>query len=345
MASRPFANSTEGFIARRAVAALAGLLLLSGWAAPAADPSPPEPLSTMEVTRVAGVDRYDGAVQVSRLAFPYGARTVYVTSGEKFADALSAGPAAIAGVGSLLLTAEAALPAVVAAEIARLAPDTIVVVGGEASVRPAVFETLRGLAPTVRRVTGADRYALSIAVARSAFRAAATVYIATGASFPDALSATPPAGKLGGPVVLVDGTASTLDPATRALLADLSTARVFIAGGTASVSAGIEAQLRTVVPTVTRLAGADRYAASVAVNRQAFTSSADVFLASGLVFSDALPGGVAAGTFGNPLFIVPPDCVPSAVLDALRDLGATDVFVLGGPATLSAGVARLTRCP
>ena len=55
----------------------------------------------------------------------------------------------------------------------------------------------------VSRVAGADRYGTSAAVSAGAFPPGVPVaYIATGATFPDALSGAAAAGALGGPVLL-----------------------------------------------------------------------------------------------------------------------------------------------
>lgn len=64
-------------------------------------------------TRVAGDDRYGTSV-ASTKGFESGVPVLYIASGEKWADALSAAPAASRQGGTLLLTDPDALPAVVA---------------------------------------------------------------------------------------------------------------------------------------------------------------------------------------------------------------------------------------
>ncbi|MGA1835569.1 cell wall-binding repeat-containing protein [Herbiconiux sp. 11R-BC] len=301
--------------------------------------------SSFTTGRVSGADRYEVGVAVAARAYPGGAPVVYVATGTNYPDALSAGPAAAAQGGPLLLTSPDALPASVAAEIAALHPSTIVIVGGTASVSPAVEGALRGLAPTVTRLSGADRFEASRAIVNYAFQAsgASTAYVATGLNFPDALSAGGAGGHTKSPVLLVNGQASGADAATTATLLGLHTQSVKVAGGPASVSNGIATSL-SLVGSVTRLSGDDRYAASVAINRDAYSSASRAYLATGVTFPDALSGSALAGAEGAPLFVVPPDCVPRAVLSSLRDLGVTDVQLIGGPASLSAAVQNLTAC-
>ncbi len=83
---------------------------------------------------------------------------VYVATGENFPDALGAGPAAAIVKGPMLLVAQNAIPGETAAELTRLAPDKIIIVGGTAGVSPAVEDGLTAYAGTVERIAGANRY-------------------------------------------------------------------------------------------------------------------------------------------------------------------------------------------
>lgn len=88
--------------------------------------------------RLSGADRYETAAEVSRSAWtPEDASVVYLASGENFPDALSAG-ASTQGLGPLLLTRPDVLPPATRAELERLAPCLVVVVGGDPAVSDAV---------------------------------------------------------------------------------------------------------------------------------------------------------------------------------------------------------------
>ncbi|GLK17670.1 cell wall-binding repeat-containing protein [Herbiconiux flava] len=296
------------------------------------------------VERIGGATRYDVAATISKRAYPGTAKVVFVAAGSNYPDALSAAPAAVKLGGPLLLTPTDQLLPVVAAEIARLKPQKIVVVGGRFAVNDAVLGQLKALVADTTRIDGDDRFAVSRAVADYAFPTAPLAYAATGANFPDALSAGPAAGSKGAPIVLVDGRAATADQPTLQLFAAKGTTKAAIAGGVYSVSTGIEASLKGAGLTVQRLQGDDRFATSQVVNRSAFTTSGTVYLATGYNFPDALAGGVLAGLTKAPLYIVPRDCVPRGVIADIGALKATKVVLLGGADTLGAGVAGLTAC-
>lgn len=297
-------------------------------------------------TRTDGADRYATAIAISQ-AYTPGVNTVYVANGLSYADALSAGPAAAHLGGPLLLTQQDALPATVKAEIERLNPAQIVIVGGTGVVSRAVRTELDGIvgSTNVTRMNGLDRYDTSRRIAEAAFGSAgaATAYIATGSDFPDALSAGPAASHFDGPVILVPGSANKLDAATLRVLTYLKVTSVKIAGGTAIVSTGIQTQLEGLF-TVKRNFGADRYATAVAINQDAFPSSDTVYLATGTGFADALAGSALAGWKNAPLYVTSSTCVLQNVLDDIKRLGATNVVLLGGPGVLTDDVKSMTVC-
>ena len=79
----------------------------------------------------------------SRQSFPGGADIAYVASGLVFPDSLSGAPVAGMAPGPLLLVRTDRIPESVAAELTRLRPKAIVVLGGTASVRSVVSEQLK----------------------------------------------------------------------------------------------------------------------------------------------------------------------------------------------------------
>lgn len=296
-------------------------------------------------TRIAGADRFETSAAISRSGYPQGSSTVYVASGEGFPDALSAGAAAAQQRAPLLLTARDALPETVRREIVRLAPTTIVVVGGEPSVSAAVASRLASIAP-VERLGGADRFATSALIARHAFSdGAATAFVATGRDFPDALAAGPVAALRDAPVLLVDDrppAASSVATATGALAA-LSVTRVVVVGSQASVSDAVAAQLAA-GRTLERIAGADRFATAARLNAAFSPRPASLYLASGEGFPDALAASALAGAQQRPLYLTRSWCLMEVVRLEHERLGRPAVVLLGGTPTLSDRVARYELC-
>lgn len=314
----------------------------------AAAPGPIEP----DVSRLAGADRFETAVQVSQQWAPFapGEGVVYLANAFGFADALSAAPAAAAQDAPLLLTRANTIPDVVVAELQRLNPATVKVVGGAGVVSNAVISQLAAILPAaqVDRVSGIDRYETSRAITLDAFGddGSSSAFIATGRSFPDALSASAAAGSLDAPVILVDGSQASIDAATEFVLNDLGASTVYIAGGIGVVTQSIQNQIDgfAFTSSVVRLAGDDRYSTAQAINAALFTTAPAVYLATGIDFPDALAGAALAGSTPAPLFVVRPTCVHEPVLTQIADSAATEVILLGGTGVLTPSVAALAPC-
>jgi len=295
-----------------------------------------------KVTRYAGSDRYATAAAVSAGSYSPGVPIIYIATGTNFPDALAAGAAASRSGGPVLLVTSNRLPGPTALELARLRPSVIKVVGGPAIVSDGVLEALRPYATSgnVQRIFGANRYATAAQISADAFApGAATAYIATGLNFPDALAGVAAAGVTGGPILLA--TAGALPPDTAGELARLQPGRIVVLGGAGVISDALASQLAAYATSgsVTRLAGADRYATAAAVASGTFGSATTVYIATGRNFPDALGGGPIAGVVGGPLLLVPGGSIPQSVVDQLRRLDPTSVVILGGTGVVTAAVA------
>ncbi|MDO9396786.1 MAG: glycosyl hydrolase family 8 [Herbiconiux sp.] len=305
------------------------MLLLSGnsWL--------PAPLVSPAVTRVGGADRYAVAAEASARTFAPGTAVAYVASGEVFPDALSASAAAGAQGAPVLLVQRDGIPATVVAELGRLAPQRIVLLGGRNTIGPAAEAALGGLAPEVERIDGADRYAVSAAVSSKTFAPGGQVaYVASGEVFPDALAGSAAAGARGAPVLLTQK--SSVPAAVAAELRRLAPAAIVLLGGPNSVSSATEAALDRIAPT-TRVFGADRFAAAGAVAASVFAPvrTTTVYVASGEVFPDALSASAVAVADHAPVLLVNRDSVPAGTATALDALRPTRIIVLGGPNTVT----------
>ncbi|SFS18646.1 Putative cell wall binding repeat 2 [Agrococcus baldri] len=293
-------------------------------------------------SRIAGQNRFETAALLSASGYPRGARQVYVASGELFPDALSAGAAAAHVRAPLLLTAAAALPAATRAELVRLAPTSIVLVGGLPSVSAAVEASLAELAP-VTRLAGANRYETSALIAQHAFTdGAGTAFIATGRGFPDALAAGPVAAMQGAPILLVDGN-GTASPATLAALDALGATTLTVVGGIPSVATAVVDAMRE-GRTATRVAGANRYQTAVRINAAFPARPPTLYIAAGNRFPDALAASAVAGARGAPLYLTPSSCLDGSLPMEHRRLGAPPIVLLGGTPTLTHDVTRYELC-
>ena len=197
----------------------------------------------------------------------------------------------------------------------------------------------------VERLAGPDRVTTAAAVAET-FGAADTVVLASSGQFPDALSGGALAAQLGAPVLLTPQ--GRLHDAVAEAISDLGAERVVLLGGEAALDEGVESAAGELpgVTTVDRLAGADRFATAAAIS-EALDGPGDgeVVLALGEHEDPdrAWPDAVAAGALlatgdARPLLLTRGDGLPTETAEALEELAAERVLIVGGSAAVSSDV-------
>lgn len=316
--TKPGARHELGWVPTLIVAVLLALLApMPGRPADAADGPAPEG------RRLAGADRIETATVVSRYGFPSGSETVYLARADNFPDALAAGSLTDGPV--LLIPPDGAAPAVVTAELERLAPSMVVALGGPAAVSETMLSSVADGRDT-GRLAGTDRFATAARIARHSFPdGSAVVYLARADDFPDALAA----GALtDGPVLLVpsSGTVPTtvLDEVTR-----LDPDQVVALGGETAIADDVLARAAEGRRTG-RLAGSSRFETATRIAQRAFPETADeVYLSRSDGYADALAAGALTG---GPILLAPPDGpIPEATLSEINRLAPARIVALGGP--------------
>ncbi|WP_168583407.1 cell wall-binding repeat-containing protein [Gephyromycinifex aptenodytis] len=281
-----------------------------------------------EAVRVAGSDRIGTSVEISKKYFTADADTVYIANGWRYADALTAGPAAAKDDAPLLLTEPDKLADSVMDEIRRLSPSNIKIVGGSDVVSAEVENQLKGLGQgSVQRLAGSDRIGTAIAVSRQ-WASVETAYVAYGWGFPDALSGGSGAAKENAPLML--SLPGDLTDATIDRLKTLGVKNIKLIGGTKVLNGTVANQANS-LGSVMRYAGENRYETSAEVIKNVTGSGAtSVFVATGQDFPDALAGIPAATKSKAPLALLAPTCAPDKVAAELGKLSLTQVVRLGG---------------
>jgi putative cell wall-binding protein len=281
------------------------------------------------VRRLAGDDRVATAIAVSQAALPDAASAagVILASAGGFADALAGTPLAVARDGVVLLTPREALDDRVRAEIGRvMQPDgTVYVLGGPHAISEAVVDALVASGFHTQRVAGADRFETAVAVA-GLFEDPATIYLATGRDFPDAIAAGAAAGVSAGVVLLTDG--PRMPDSTNDFLRTHPNVPVNAIGGDAERA----------MPSAASFVGEDRYATAVLVADHVLSGSTTVGVASGERFPDAITGGAHIAALGGALVLTRADSLPEATADWLVDAPVIAPFVYGGPVAISDAV-------
>ncbi len=153
----------------------------------------------LQVQRVGGDNRYHTAALIAGEVAPQGASSAVIVTGLNFPDALAAASYAARAGYPVLLTRRDQLPAETAAAITDLGVSNTVIVGGTTAIGSTVSDQL----PGSERITGADRYATAVELARHFDPPTGHIFIATGLNYPDALAGAVLAAKLNSTILLV----------------------------------------------------------------------------------------------------------------------------------------------
>ena len=288
-------------------------------------------------TRLQAEDNVAAAIALSDLTFADGATDMALLGRDDlFADSLASGVAQGALDAPLLLTAPDALDPRTLAELQRLGVGTVLILGGDAAISPAVDQALQAAGLTTERVFGPTRIETAVAVAQRTFPVVTQAVVARAyggeddptQAFADTLATGAFSAATAVPVLYSDTDA--LAPTTRAFLESSDVEFVTIAGGTAAVSEAVEEEIRGILEDkgatgdVTRLAGATRAGTAVAMAEGRGIPAAEaadrVLLVEGRDPNAWAPGFAAAaqaGGGGAPLVLAENDSVPPETADYL----------------------------
>lgn len=290
-------------------------------------------------SRIGAAGRSSRSVAASKVAFPTasGSKRVIVVNanGSLYVEAILA--ASLSGVAQapVLFINKTSVPAEVTAEIKRLHPSKIYIIGGTPVVSSAVYSTLRGLVPSIERIRGADRYATSAAVAREAHSLGASsagVVVASGTSWVDASVAAAIAGGSKRPLLLTSPT--RLSGATSSVLKEFKTTKSCVVGNSSTMSDATVKSITAITheksPTVRVGTTGTSYdlgvaAATYEVESLGFSRAA-VYAPSAGSMSDVLIASALAAATKHP-FVLSGTYTPPAATRAF--LTANHAFVKG----------------
>ena len=196
-----------------------------------------------------------------------------------------------------------------------------------------------GEANEIIRLAGQDRYDTAIAAADHLKEVKDVpgfddIILASGADFPDALSASYLAYKKDAPVLLVGKDQKSIDKVTGYINSNLNTdGTVYIIGGTGAVLEKVD---EAIDGNVERLAGDNRFLTNIEVLKEAGLDGDELIVASGLNYADALSASAA----GRPIFLVGNSLTreQQEYLEAnFNDLAET-AYIAGGTGAVSEAV-------
>ena len=210
--------------------------------------------------------------------------------------------------------------------------------------------------PMVRQFAGDTRYETALALAKDfaenngGLGGLPVAFVASGESLVDAVAVSALAGDLNAPVLLTPG--GELHRGGGTFLEDYGVGAIRVLGGPDAVSDAVVTAIKDLLhePTVTRIAGDDRYATAAAIasalnGSRSWCDSDDeaaVLVNGG---DTSLAGATVIGPVANrlavPVLLTAADELPDATRDWIDENGIEHVVIVGSTADVSDGIAKM----
>ncbi len=297
-----------------------------------------------KISSFSGLSRYYTCYDIAWKAFPSGSpnKVAIVVSGEDtaWADSLSASALAGALDCPLFISESNYFTDGTRINMKAMGVTKVIMIGGTDSLSSTVERSIESNGMTVTRLAGDTRYDTQMAIydygVENGLWNSSSIIAASGANYPDALSASPVSYSQKFPIFLIDPSNSLTSEQTSALKSS-SVKNVYVMGGTASVSASDASALKTATGgTVQRIAGDTRYTTSGEIAKWAVSKGYlnwnYTAFASGSKPTDALCGSTLQGRIGSCLLLV--DINQDEAISYAAGKGITHVRVFGGNASV-----------
>ena len=290
--------------------------------------------TTQTSTRLSGQTRYDTSGIIAENYEQGKVQNIVLSTGTGFADALSASVLAHRISAPILLvdtTVEQSQSAFDYITGHLEATGTVYITGGTGIINKEFETKLYSLGFKYARFAGYDRYETSYQIA-NCVNNPSTVVIASGESFPDALSISSFAANNGWPILLT--AKNVLPEVMQNFLSANTPSKIYIIGGTGVISGNVESQISGIVPqaSIERLAGQDRFDTNTIIAQTFKPNPTTIYVATGNGFADALSGSSLAAKSGDPILLIDSTSatLPTAIANYLKNVNTKPNFVVFG---------------
>lgn len=292
-----------------------------------------EAISKWDVIK--GNNRFSTATEISKMNYATGG-TVVLVNGNAVADGIAATPLAASENASILLANTNNLPSETANRMKEIAPQKVIIVGGENAVSKALEAKIANdYAVEVQRIAGKDRYATSFEIAKKLVESGAeinTAYIVAGTGEADALSVASKAGADKQPIILTGK--DSIAPEMYTWLKEQNLEDAYFIGGNKVISDNVINSVNEITTndvTANRIAGNNREETNAKVIEKLYTGGfSNVYAAKSNVLVDALSAGPMAAQRNCPVVLVNTNGLTDAQKNVLSGKYADHVYQIGG---------------
>lgn len=286
-----------------------------------------------KVSRVEGKNRFETAALFSAKTYDK-SDTVVLANGMSLADALFAGPLALAHEAPVLLTKTDELPPETLQELKRLGAKKVIVIGGTQVVSDKLYKELSN-SFDVRRLGGRDRYDTSRLIANEVLEmeGSRSAFFVGPDRYADAVAA-------GANVKLADfyGIAPIIMVKEGRIPQFNMVARGFVLGGKESISESLYEAIYAKGYALERIEGTNRHDTAVKLAERFMGKRTEVLVANGHSPVDALVAGSYSAINSVPLLTVLEKSVPTETEAYIKSAKVKHIVLAGGKLVISDSV-------
>jgi len=228
----------------------------------------------------------------------------------------------------------------------------LTVISISATVLTIAIPSIATASMTYNRIYGDTKFQTASAIAEKVGTGVINdVILASGNSFPDALSVSVLSKKLNAPILLVDSTVGDSSDAFEFITEKTpKNAMIHIIGGTGAISSEFEKKLTSLgYNNRERVGGFDQYNTDALIaDKLSVVKGTPVVVASGVSFPDALSISSIAAAKGYPILLTGKDSLSQDVKDFIVKDQPSAVYIIGGTAVISdsvkSAIEKLTSC-
>ncbi len=285
--------------------------------------------------RISGSDRYATSLQISKTNWK-NCDYAFIATGKDFPDALCATPLAKKYNAPIILVDGTSLSTDTVNELTRLGVKNVFIIGGTGAISVNVENILKNIGIKSTRLGGINRYETSLKIAEQ-IGTSTKVALATGDTFPDAISISAPAAIEEMPILLVNK--NNIDTNISNYINSVQRDTVYIIGGSGVISDAVLNQFSK----AKRLSGMNRIETNIAVINEFITdfNLSNVFVGTALDFPDGLSGSAAAAIARAPVLLVDQGYIDTTTKYISSKVDSSVSFkILGGIGAVVASVEQ-----
>lgn len=191
---------------------------------------------------------------------------------------------------------------------------------------------------SAERIAGADRFETNVIASKKVFSSSQAIVLVNSDAFIDAISASPLAGCLNSPILLLKK--DMIPYVVKNEIKRLNPLKCYIIGGTGIVSASVESELKTLVPSasIVRLGGEDRFKTNYKIVNELVKigiNSSKVVLINAYSSADAISVSPLSYASKLPIVTVETNTLRKTSQDSLRLLEPEKLLIIGGTGAVS----------